>query len=109
MATRSIIAIKTEEPAYSAIYCHWDGYPEGVGKTLKEHYSDPLKAHCLIGRGSLSALGDTIESSDFYTSKGEALKKHYADSLEDLKQLARDMWAEYLYVYEDGKWEQVDI
>ena len=109
MSTRSFVGIMGKDGRVRGVSCNWDGYPEGVGKTLKEHYSDPLKAHCLIGRGSLSALGDTIESSDFYTSKGEALKKHYADSLEDLKQLARDMWAEYLYVYEDGKWEQVDI
>lgn len=109
MATRSIIAVKNTNDTYDAIYCHWDGHPDGVGKTLRDNYRTCLLAHELIGRGDLSSLGPSIESSQFYTSKGEDLKKHYADNMEELKNIASGMWAEYLYVFEDDKWSTVEI
>lgn len=109
MATRSIIAVKNEDESYDAIYCHWDGYPEGVGKTLADNYKTLLLAHELIGRGDLSSLGPSIESSQFYTSKGESLKKHYAEDIEELKSIASGMWAEYIYVFEDGKWNTIEV
>lgn len=109
MATRSIIAVKNDDESYDAIYCHWDGYPDGVGKTLRENYNTLLKAHELIGRGDLSSLGTSLEASQFFTSKGEKLKKHYAENIEELKNLASGMWAEYAYAFEDGKWTTIEI
>lgn len=38
MSTRSAIIRKTEDGSYEGIYCHFDGYLAGVGKTLQEHY-----------------------------------------------------------------------
>lgn len=43
MSTRSIIASITEDGKYKAIYCQYDGYPEGVGQTLLDHYNDQDK------------------------------------------------------------------
>ena len=40
MATRSNTGIENENGRVSAIYCHWDGYPEHNGRILKEHYSE---------------------------------------------------------------------
>ncbi len=104
MATRSVIAIKNEDESFDAIYCHFDGYPEGVGKTLKDNYNSQEQARDLINRGSLSALDKSVESSVFYTSRGEELKKYHEESFEDLKKLCGDLWGEYLYVFQDGKW-----
>jgi len=65
MSTRSRIAIKTEGKILS-VYCHHDGYPEGVGNTLKEHYQDPAKILSLMDLGNLSSLGPEIgEKQDF--------------------------------------------
>lgn len=54
MATRSRIAIENPDGTVTSIYCHWDGYPEGVGGTLITHYTQPEKVKALIALGSLS-------------------------------------------------------
>jgi hypothetical protein len=56
MATRSRIAIETPDGIVKSIYCHWDGYPEGNGVRLREHYQDRKKVEELIKLGSLSYL-----------------------------------------------------
>lgn len=61
MSTRSIIAIEYPFPSgYRAIYCHYDGYPTGVGKVLFGSYNrDNIEK--LLDLGSLSSLGDKLE------------------------------------------------
>jgi hypothetical protein len=64
MATRSVIVIPTPEDTenpWTGIYCHWDGYPAGVGATLRQHYTDDEKVAALIKLGSISALGPLVE------------------------------------------------
>jgi hypothetical protein len=104
MATRSVIAVKNENESFDAIYCHFDGYPEGVGQTLKDNYNSEELARSLIAKGSLSTLEKDLESSSFYTSRGEKLQKYNEESFKDLKKLCGDLWGEYLYVFQDGKW-----
>jgi hypothetical protein len=47
MSTRSMIGIQQEDGKIEAIYCHYDGYPEGVGQTLADHYqtTDKVEAY----------------------------------------------------------------
>jgi hypothetical protein len=47
MATRSRIAIQYENGPIESVYCHFDGYPQGVGATLLEHYTDKNKVGCV--------------------------------------------------------------
>ena len=61
MATRSRIAIEKQDGTVDSIYCHFDGYIDGVGKTLFENYSDREKVEKLIELGDLSSLGSQIE------------------------------------------------
>ena len=56
MSTRSRIAIQKEGGEVVSIYCHFDGYIEGVGRTLKAHYNDKDKALNLIEGGDISVL-----------------------------------------------------
>lgn len=60
MSTRSVIISKMDE-GYAGIYCHFDGYVEGVGKTLLQHYQDPGKVKKLIELGYISSLGERVE------------------------------------------------
>lgn len=63
MGTRSTIGIKSEDGTIKAIYCHWDGYPEGVGSILAEYYNSKDKAEELINLGGFSALYETLEET----------------------------------------------
>ena len=66
MATSSNIGYLTNDKEVKSVYCHYDGYPEGVGKTLIKHYNSFDKAKQLISLGGISSLGKTIgEEHDF--------------------------------------------
>jgi hypothetical protein len=58
MGTRSRIGVMHGDNVKS-IYCHYDGYIEGVGKTLLKHY-DSARANHLVALGDLSTIGNVI-------------------------------------------------
>lgn len=59
MGTRSNIGI-LENRRVKYIYCHYDGYIDGVGRTLIEHYTDVEKIRSLIELGDISVLGERV-------------------------------------------------
>ena len=69
MATRSKIAIENQDGMVTAIYCHFDGYVKGVGKTLFENY-DREKLEQLIELGDISSLGETLDETVAYHRDG---------------------------------------
>lgn len=84
MATRSSIAMVTGEGIRS-VYVHWDGYPEGVGATLEEHYQDPGKLASLMDRGDVSVLAEEIGEENSWEpgKRREDVCLFYADRGED--------------------------
>lgn len=56
MSTRSRIGVLNQNGSITSIYCHHDGYLEGVGATLVQHYTDPTKVRALILLGDISSL-----------------------------------------------------
>jgi hypothetical protein len=58
MATRSAIGVMHGDNC-KMVYCHWDGYLQGVGETLLKHYDSP-KANHLVVLGNISSLGEEI-------------------------------------------------
>ena len=80
------------------IYHHWDGYPEGVGKTLLNEYNDYDKALNLVLGGDASTINGGYE--------GYALRE--GENWEDIKPRAVDesyaYMEEYDYMFKDGKW-----
>jgi hypothetical protein len=104
MATRSLIAVKNIDDTYQAVYCHWDGYPSGVGDTLLNYYTDTQKVQTLIENGDMSNLASTIEDCGFYTKRGESLRvSHYPCSTTLLK-AAKNCGAEYIYTFKSDTW-----
>lgn len=124
MATRSFIIIANPKGDYTGIYCHWDGYPSGVGKTLIDHYTKPSKVRELIRLGSLSSLGGRISPVNpaahsfdkgepgttvaFFRDRGDEpwaqVKPVKADTLAELLQVADDCWCQYVYLFWNGHW-----
>lgn len=47
MATRSLIAYETEDGRVYGNYCHWDGYPSGVGQVLLINWNTPEAVEAL--------------------------------------------------------------
>lgn len=80
MGTRTAIFQQQTDGTFIGIYCHLDGYIEGVGQTLHEHYQDRNKIWELIqAKQPLKCLGTTTEKiSDEQFS--EALKQSYEEA-----------------------------
>ena len=119
MSTRSYIILKEKDGSCSAIYCHWDGYPEGVGRVLSEHYTDEKKVRELISLGSLSSIGSVIgEKSElsriilFGTNAPDQCYAYHRDRGEDLNIMKltelpdprKELDIEYFYYFENGNW-----
>ena len=124
MGTRSFIGIRRPGGKVEGIYCHWDGYPEGVGLDLWMHYQDREQVEKLIGLGSLSSLGEKVDPNPNHPHSFDIPQKHVTvayhrdrgeeweqnkpriyDSTEDVFQSCGNNWQEYGYIYEeDGHW-----
>jgi hypothetical protein len=122
ISTRSFIAVKNpEEEGYTAVYCHYDGYPSGVGAILKKYYKTISKVEKLISGGGISSLGKDIgtkhdfdsrtegETTYYHRDRGESLQITEARTKDELIRKANDSWAEYLYIFDKSKWETIKI
>jgi hypothetical protein len=102
MATRSTIGIKTEDGTIQAIYCHWDGYPEGVGVGLVENYNSKEQAEQLIALGSFSSLRETLEETkkEVYASSQGGDARTFTDEKDWLENF--NAGEEYFYLYTES-------
>jgi len=98
MGTRSFVGIKTES-GIRAIYVHWDGYLDGVGKDLQA-YTTVAEVEELISHGDRSSL-----DGGYYKDRGESGVEptDYADFDEFFEACVRS-WGEFYYVFDRGIW-----
>jgi len=81
MSTRSLIGYQAETDKILGAYCHYDGYPEHVGKILQQHHKSYDSMLSLLKRGQIrnfdydgqyACFGDDC-SAEQYASVEEAL------------------------------------
>jgi len=102
MSTRACVIAKNNRRGYYGIYVHLDGYPEGVGKILKEYYCDKNNVMKLISHGDASYLGKNLNECRFYhRDQNSPLYMGVFDSLEEAFEYYKNSWCEYAYVYDD--------
>lgn len=101
MSTRSSIAAKLTNGKFGIIYCHHDGYLDGVGLTLRKHYLDQAKIDELILLGNISSLNESMEITK-ETAYGD--KTHLYDSFIAAKFGFGDSGQEYEYFWDGEKW-----
>lgn len=116
MSTRSAIGYVDNKNVIRAVYCHFDGYPEGVGKVLYNFYNyNEMKE--LVSLGDLSQLGKYIgekhnfnncpeDTCNFYGRDREeddvSSKKFY--TLREFIEHYEGMWCEYFYILDNHVW-----
>ena len=114
MSTRARIGLLQEDLSVLSVYHHWDGYPEWLGVTLKEHYNTYEKASELIDGGN---MGSCYSDNEFDYEKQEFVKQdpkpnYYGGDSErprlsrNFTQFAFDSKSgeEYLYLFVDNEW-----
>jgi hypothetical protein len=118
MATRCRIGLMLEDGTIKHSYCHWDGYPEGVGETLVQHYSDLEKINELLTHGDMSFLAPNINPEGehnfdnpekgvtvFYSrDRGESGVDSAITTMEEYLSIKYSSAMDYLYVYKNGNW-----
>ncbi len=98
MGTRSLVGIYQKGGNILFIYVHYDGYLEGVGKTLLKFYTTEESVIKLMGFGFCSSLD--METGEPKDSHGEpAMLVSYS------KFFRQDYDQEYYYLFTAGKWE----
>ena len=119
MSTRARIGLLQEDLSVLSVYHHWDGYPEWLGVTLKEQYNTREKIAKLIDGGNMSSCWSDnqfdYEKQEFV--KNDPKPEYYGGDDErprlskNFTQFAFDSKSgeEYLYLYEDGKWNGFSI
>lgn len=83
---------------YVGIYCHHDGYIDGVGHKLINFYNTYEKALSLIVPGDCSSIHEN--GASYYTEYGDeynSVKPKMSECFPDIKE-------DYLYVFFDGEW-----
>ena len=118
MSTNARIGIKLEDGSILSAYHHWDGYPEWLGRILKQHYNTKEKVAELIDGGNMSSCySDNVYDYD----KQEFVKRdpqpEYYGGDEEAPILSKnfdeftriDCWQEYSYVFVKDRWVAYSI
>lgn len=123
MATRSNIIVHRADGKFSTVYVHFDGYIEGVGKTLFEHYNSQERAEAVVAPGDISSLAERCDKpkGHSYDNRVGGCTVYYGrdrgetgtevtitDTIEDAFDKGVSSGAEYVYVWRDGLWHVGD-
>ena len=103
MSTRSAIGYMRNDGTVRAIYCHWDGYLKGVGKTLIENY-DSIGVEDLLDHGNISELAETIKDTRFYDRDRGEDPVEAREFKSEYEMVDWFSWSEYFYILKDDKW-----
>lgn len=96
MSTHCYIAKENSDGTCKSIYIHFDGYPEGVGEKLLNHYNTPEAVEALLEIGDINSLKNTIEE----TAKEKMVGYFPAQTCPAERQLlCRAMGDSCIYVY----------
>ena len=123
MATRSTIGMIQEDgTTIRSVYCHWDGYPDGVGATLREHYTDSTTIENLLALGDLSVLDENLGEPQDFDNRTEGWSLFYGrdrgeDGVSALVHANKDewlafrkgSWCEYGYLWNGITWSTFKI
>ena len=118
MATRSRIGLMLEDGSIKHSYCHFDGYPKGVGHTLVENYSDIDRAKELLSFGDMSYLSPKVtpegehsfnnpekDVTVFYgRDRGESDVDSAITSMDEYHSVMYSSCIDYLYLFSGGHW-----
>tara|TARA_X000001382_G_C3171463_1_gene179667 strand:- start:1773 stop:2333 length:561 start_codon:yes stop_codon:yes gene_type:complete len=113
MSTRSWIAVEQEiEPKdmnlnrVQNIYCHFDGYIEGVGVILLKHWNNLDKAHSLLQYGDIRNVPEQEDNESLqdvaYDKIG--ISQEHTSEYHMMLELRGDIHIEYVYLFKNNNW-----
>lgn len=79
MSTRSTIALEFADGTVQQVYCHSDGYLEGVGDRLRRSFTNPFALRDLIDLGDMSYIGApySLRGDNYPANKFQNLNDYF--------------------------------
>ena len=104
MGTHAMIGVyNKEDGTVTASYCHYDGYVEGVGRTLVESYNTQYDADVVAKGGYISSLHDDYLETRIQSVHNDPAIQY--DSVSNfLSEGADYACADYLYLFDGQAW-----
>ena len=123
-ATRWNVGVEMPNGKVTAVYGHYDGYPQHVGKILKQYYSQGGKVRDLVklGKHGISTLDKSMKGGKGHSfndpQKGETIfygrdrgeKNNMTSIYKNREDFGRNFGEEYGYVWsmKERKWYMLD-
>lgn len=105
MATHCNIAYVQQDGTVKSSYVHFDGYLQGVGDYLLNHFNDEQEAKALVDLGSLSSVGTSnAESVAYHRDRGEDWSYNKPKIHADIEEYEKEAGMAYLYLWNGGNW-----
>jgi hypothetical protein len=98
MSTRAAIGYERADGTVVAIYSHYDGYPQHVGKILKEHHSNDCAVYSLLEGSQIRNFDNDGTVCRFGEGDGEA------EVSEDKEEAIYGYDYLYLWDFDTQKW-----
>ena len=109
MATRALIGYLDDSRKITTTYNHYDGYPEYLGKVLKEHYSGEDKAKEVASVGYITSIDEDgkINSKFNETANTMILDEEAFSAAMQIGGEVNGYGADYGYVYFNDEWNAI--
>jgi hypothetical protein len=99
-------------------YCHFDGYPNGVGHTLVENYSEIEKVEELLSFGDMSFLSPKVNPDGIHNfnspekdvtvfygrDRGETGIDSVTTPMDEYLSVKHSSCIDYQYLFSGGQW-----
>ena len=109
MATRALIGYLDDGKKFTCTYNHYDGYPEYLGKILKEHYSGDEKAKSVASVGYITSIDEDgkINSKFNESANTMILDEEAFSAAMQIGDEVDGYGADYGYVYFNDEWNTI--
>ena len=93
------VKLPKDPDAFLGIYCHFDGYPSGAGKELKNKFNTYEKVLNLILLGDVSYIIDEIKS--YHNWRNEPVNIQISHQCPKASE-------DFTYIFRDNKWHDIE-
>ena len=107
MSTNAAIGMKMADGSVRAVRLNWDGYVGYAGAILGGWYKTAEQVEVLLALGELSGIKETPETcTAYHRDMGEDFRAPFTfETVDDYQYCGKGrLAAEYLYLFDDGKW-----
>ena len=101
MSTKCGIALELKDKSVLAVYCHFDGYPEGVGAALYRYWNSYKKAEEVLSYEKIRAIeGRKIEA---FKNPEQSITR-FRNRSNYQRNVWREFVANYAYLFVKNEW-----